>query len=144
MRPKTSGLKDVLWPDDRSIPLPAHYEFNLPLNVFGVIVCRHSWTEQSVKVFTVKSPDFGSQIPISHCAGCSGCKKATATHGTLFGMQQLRANYRHQGPACLGYLFALDKRGEDSRLLGQCNYVCKLLTVTVLYSLKQMAIESQP
>jgi hypothetical protein len=61
--------------------IPAAMAMMRSMNVRGLILCHHSWTE--TERASISAGLLQSQLPTMNCPGCTGCNETCGRAGTL-------------------------------------------------------------
>ena len=59
------------------------------IDVSGVIVCKHSWSEQERDAIQSEVSQLCRDMPIMRCPGCTGCEEESGTRGKLLHISPL-------------------------------------------------------
>jgi hypothetical protein len=53
------------------------------LDISGVILCRHSWSDEDRDAIQSELSQLRSDMPIMRCPGCTGCEEENDVRGKL-------------------------------------------------------------
>jgi hypothetical protein len=61
------------------------------IDISGVIVCKHSWSDQERDAIQSEVSQLCGDMPIMRCPGCTGCEEENGVRGKLLHISPLVA-----------------------------------------------------